>query len=151
MKILHVLYSGMGGHGNVFFSMVTADTTQVFEYEALFNGIEDVRTEYTERCKAQNIKWSFVKKRSGLDMGFYKNLVVSVKRSDADIIFLHGSTHVLWARLGIMLGQKKRRLIVRETQANHLKTKQDWLWLMFAMVLANKLVILSEAYRHEIQ
>ena len=36
MKILHVLYSGLGGHGNIFFSMVNADTSNEFEYEALF-------------------------------------------------------------------------------------------------------------------
>ncbi len=151
MKVLHVLYSGLGGHGNVFFSMVNADTNQVFEYEALFNGIEDVRTEYTEKCKTQGINWSFVKKQPGLDTDFYKNLVASIKRSDADIIFLHGSTQVLWARLGITLGKKKHRLIVRETQANGLKTKQDWVWLTAAMLLSDKIVFLTAAYQQEIR
>ena len=151
MKILHVLYSGLGGHGNVFFSMVNADTTSVFEYEALFNGVEELRTEYIERCKAHGIKWNFVKKKQGLDTEFYKNLVASIKKSDADIIFLHGSTQVLWARLGISLGQKKRRLVVRETQSNGLKTKQDWIWLTAALFLSNKIVFLTAAYQQEIR
>ena len=45
MKILHVLYSGLGGHGNVFFSMVDADEKHEFIFEALFNGVEDVKAE----------------------------------------------------------------------------------------------------------
>ena len=50
MKILHVLYSGLGGHGNVFFSMADADEANGYEFEALFNGIEEVKAEYIERC-----------------------------------------------------------------------------------------------------
>ena len=45
MKVLHVLYAGLGGHGNVFFSMVKADVNKEMECEALFFGIEDVRDE----------------------------------------------------------------------------------------------------------
>lgn len=141
----------MGGHGNVFFSMVNADTTGTFEYEALFNGIEDIRTEYIERCSRQGIPWNFVKKKPGLDIGFYRNLVAAIKKSDADIIFLHGSTQVLWAKLAMVSGKHKRLLIVRETQANLLKTTQDWVWLKAAMLLADKIVFLSEAYKQEIK
>ncbi|MBK8495624.1 MAG: hypothetical protein IPL50_11770 [Chitinophagaceae bacterium] len=51
MKILHVLYSGLGGHGNIFFSMVSANASHEFEYEALFYGIEDVRPDFIEQCE----------------------------------------------------------------------------------------------------
>ena len=151
MKILHVLYSGMGGHGNVFFSMVKADTSGSFQYEALFNGIEDIRSEYIEKCSRLGITWNFVKKKPGLDIGFYKNLIAAIKKSDAEIIFLHGSTQVLWAKLAIVLGKQKRLLIVRETQANLLKTKQDWVWLKTAMLFAGKIIFLSENYKQEIK
>lgn len=151
MKILHLLYSGLGGHGNVFFSMVNADSTAEFEYEALFNGVEDLRTEYKERCELLKIKWNFVKKKSGLDIMFYKNLIYSIRKSDAEIIFLHGSTQVLWAKLAIIFSKKRCRLFVRETQANHLKVKQDWFWLIVTLLLANKIIFLSEAYKLEIK
>ncbi|MEP7236266.1 MAG: glycosyltransferase family 4 protein [Ferruginibacter sp.] len=151
MKILHLLYSGLGGHGNVFFSMVNADSAAEFEYEAIFNGVEDIRAEYVERCELQKIKWSFVKKKSGLDIEFYKNLVLAIKKSDADIIFLHGSTQILWAKLAIIFSKKRRSLLVRETHANQLKVKQDWLWLIMTMLLANKIIFLSEAYKLEIK
>lgn len=151
MKILHLLYSGLGGHGNVFFSMVRADKEHAFEHEALFNGIEEVREEYRQRCGEQNINWGFVKKKPGLDLGFYYRLVKSVRRAKPGILFLHGSTQVLWAKMAVLFSRQRCRIIVRETQANHLKTKQDWLWLTVALVLADKTVFLSEAYRDEIK
>ena len=56
MKVLHILYSGLGGHGNVFFSLTDADIQNRFTFEALFNGIENMREEYVERCnKKKNI------------------------------------------------------------------------------------------------
>jgi L-malate glycosyltransferase len=151
MKVLHLLYSGLGGHGNVFFSMVEADKAHIFITEALFNGIEEVRDEYTNRCEADNISWKFVKKKSGLDLSFYKQLIKAIKASKADIVFLHGSTQVIWARMAVLFSKKRSCIIVRETQANHLKTKQDWLWLSVAMLLSRKIVFLSEAYRSEIK
>ena len=71
MKVLHVLYSGLGGHGNIFFAMVSADAQHEFEFEALFYGIEEVRHEFIEACTQQNITWYFAKKNIKLDVKYY--------------------------------------------------------------------------------
>ena len=73
IKVLHILYSGLGGHGNVFFSLISAEKKNEFEYEALFNGIEEVRAEYIERCSSHGIAWNFVKKNRDWILGFTKN------------------------------------------------------------------------------
>ena len=151
MKILHVLYSGLGGHGNVFFSMLSADANHEFEYEVLFNGIEEVRTEYINTCNESGIKWSFVKKKKGLDLQYYKSLVKFIKTSNADILFLHSSTYILPAKHAQLISSKKKKIIVRETQANNLKNKREWGWLFLAFLLANKIVFLSIEYRDEIE
>ena len=36
MKILHIAFSGLGGHGNVFFSMVDADTEKKINTKLYF-------------------------------------------------------------------------------------------------------------------
>ena len=151
MKILHVLYSGLGGHGNVFFSMVGADSNKEFEHEALFNGVEDLREEYIERCAGNAIAWNFVKKKRGFDPGFYKKLVTAIRRSGPEIIFLHGSTAILPAKMATWFIRKKQKIITRETQANELKTSRDWLTLKAAMLLSTKTIFLSEAYDEEIR
>ena len=150
MKILHVLYSGLGGHGNVFFSFVKADREHEFCYEALFNGIEDVKTEYIINCRENNIPWNFIIKKPGFDLHYYRGLIKVIKNSDADVVFLHSSTYILPAWLSNLFSFKKKKIIVRETQANHLKVKMEWVWLFVAMLMSTRIVFLSEAYRREI-
>ncbi len=151
MKVLHVLYSGLGGHSNVFFSIVDADEQNTFEYEALFNGVEDVREDYTIACNRKNIPWKFIKKKEGKHIAYFLELVRAIRQSKADIIFLHGSIHAPAARLARMLMKGKQKIIVRETQANHLKSKRQWLGLKLAMRLADKVVFLSSEYDAEVK
>ena len=150
MKILHVLYSGLGGHGNVFFSMVNADTSGEFIFEALFNGIEDVKPDYIAKCIDKNIAWSFVKKKPGLDIRYYFKLYRQIKKSSPEIIFLHGGAAAIPAWFAKLFTRKIKKIIVRETQANHLKTKIDWFYLATSMLLADEMVFLSEEYKKEV-
>ena len=149
MKILHILYSGLGGHGNVFFSIIRADKEKTFQYEALFNGIEEVKHEYIDSCKGFGIPWNFVSKSPGFDPGYYFKLLKYIRKSDAEIVFIHSSSYIMPALLGSVFSKKRKRIIVRETQANHLKAKMEWFWLGVAMLTANRIVFLTDEYRLE--
>lgn len=151
MKILHVLYSGLGGHGNVFFSLADADTKNEFEYEALFYGIENVRTEYLQQCAKRDIIAHFAKKKYTIDLPFYLEIFKHIQRSKADIIFLHGSAYIIPAAISKFLSKKKCRIIVRETQANHLKANIQWVSLFFSMILATKIVCLSDEFKQQLE
>lgn len=151
MKILHILYSGLGGHGNVFFSFVNADTAHELKFEAIFNGKEVIRNDYIKYCEKNNIQWKYVKKSYRIDTGYYIKIISLIKHSNADIIFLHSSSYILPAVIGKLLSKEKKRIIVRETQANNLKTFFEWFWLSLSMMFANQIVFLSEQYKLEIQ
>ena len=151
MKVLHILYSGLGGHGNVFFSLTDADTKNLFRTEALFNGVENMREDYIIRCKEKNINFNYVKKIPGFDANYYKQIARIVKISNPDIIFLHSSSYILPIALAKVFYKIKGKIIVRETQANKLKTKKEWLWLSIALLLADKCVFLSDNYKQEIK
>jgi glycosyltransferase involved in cell wall biosynthesis len=47
--------------------------------------------------------------------------------------------------------KKKYKIIVRETQANHLKTTLQWLTLSVAMQMANKIVCLTTEFNEQIK
>ncbi len=151
MKVLHLLYSGLGGHSNVFFSMLKADTNNEFEYEALFNGVEPVRIENAERCSKLGVKWFYVPKKPGRHLSFIWQLAKIIRKSKPGIVFLHASVNVPAAMLAKLLSFSSFKIIVRETQANHLKTRTEWLSLKIALLLANKVVFLSDAYNSEIK
>ncbi len=149
MKILHILYSGLGGHGNVFFSLVDADKNKEFEYEAIFFGIENARQEYIEKAQSRGIPWHAVKKKPGVDLVSYKKIIGIIKRSNAAIIFLHAGAYIIPAKIATLFTGKK--IIVRETEPNHLKTKFDWLGLKLSLIAAYKVVFLSVEYSDEIK
>ncbi|MBK6382062.1 MAG: hypothetical protein IPF69_01110 [Chitinophagaceae bacterium] len=52
MKVMQVLYSGLGGHGSVVTSMINADKEKKWEHCLLFYGIEELLTAYTDFCKS---------------------------------------------------------------------------------------------------
>lgn len=151
MKVLHILYSGLGGHGNVFFSMVDADTAHDFEYAAIFFGIEDIREGYIKKAEERNVPWYFVKKKPGTDLASYRQITAIIKEQNPDIIFLHSSAYIFPARRAAKASSKKIKIVVRETQPNHLKTKQEWVGLSTALLTATKVVFLSTEYRDAIK
>lgn len=151
MKVLHVLYSGLGGHGNVFFSMVDADEKHEVEFAAVFFGVEDVRNEYVKKAEACNLPWFYVKKKTGIDLESYKKITNIILEQAPDIIFLHSSAYIFPARKAVKQSAKKMKIVVRETQANHLKTKQEWLGLCAALLKADHVVFLSKEYRDAVR
>ncbi|MFM6924367.1 MAG: glycosyltransferase family 4 protein [Ferruginibacter sp.] len=151
MKILHIAYSGLGGHGNVFFSMVDADTAKQNQYEVIFFGTDEVREGYAEMAKQRSIPWFYVKKKPGLDLGAYSMIGKIIRDRQPDIIFLHSSSYIFPVKKATLFISKKIRVIVRETQANHLKTKLNWLGLGVSLITASKVVFLSTEYRDVIK
>ena len=151
MKILHILYSGLGGHGNVFFSMVAADKKSDFKYEALLFGIEDAREQYLQKATENKIPYYTVKKRPGLDIGSYKKIADVIKQSKPDILFLHNSVYILPAKYAAVFSKKKIKIIIRETQPNHLKTLKEWVSLSFCFLAATKIVFLSTQYKETVK
>lgn len=147
MKSLHILYSGLGGHGNVFVSMVEADVDHQYQYEALFFGIEDIRPEYIKMAEEKGIPWHFVKKKPGLDLFSYRKIAKIIKQSAPEILFLHGGCYFFPAWYAALVAPHKIKIVVRETVPNHLKTMVDWVGLAFALVFAKKTVFLNVEYR----
>lgn len=143
LKVVHVLYSGLGGHGSVFFSLVRADKDRSVQTSAVFCGIEEVNPDYVALCKQLEVPYESIRKKPGLDLGTYSKLYKVLKKTKPDIIVLHGSAFIPVAAL-YRFFWKKIRVIVRETQAHHLKTGREWYWLKLSVKLANRMIFLTE-------
>lgn len=131
--------------------MLQADASGEFEYEAVFNGVEELRPDNIRQCETAGIRWHYVHKAAGKHIGFIWRLILQIKKSRPDIIFLHGSANIPAAFLAAVITRKKQQIIVRETQANHLKSKAEWLGLQLSLWLADRVVFLSEEYKNEIE
>lgn len=151
MKVLHIAFSGLGGHGNVFFSMTDADTAKQNTYEVIFFGTEVVRAGYIEKANQRNIPWFYVKKKPGFDFSAYSQIRKIIKERKPDIVFLHSSSYIYPVKKATLFSSQKVKIIVRETQPNHLKTKLNWLGLCFSLLAATTVVFLSVEYRDYIK
>jgi N-acetylneuraminic acid mutarotase len=70
-RIVHVLYSGLGGHGSVFFSLAKSDTAKEFSTGAVFCGIEKVREDYVKQCTELHIPFRAVQKNQRAETGYH--------------------------------------------------------------------------------
>ncbi|HEV7781557.1 MAG TPA: glycosyltransferase family 4 protein [Chitinophagaceae bacterium] len=143
--IQHYLYSGLGGHGSVFFSLVGADNEPAFEYRAFFCGIEELREEYRNNCLRLNIPFTYLKKKRGLHLGAYFTVFRAFRKNRPDVIFLHGVGYSIIPALWYKITRPRTRLLVRDTQAHHLKSKMEWFWMFWCLLIAKRLVVLTEA------
>lgn len=141
-KVLHILYSGLGGHGSVFFSLVKADKRHQFSAEAVFCGVETVRADYITQCGQLQIPYTAIKKKPGFDPLVYIRLYKALRKARPSVLFLHGASFIIPAA-AYKFFNRSVKLIIRDTQAHHLKTKRDWLLLKKAIGVADHLVFLT--------
>jgi glycosyltransferase involved in cell wall biosynthesis len=142
-KIVHVLYSGLGGHGSVFFSLVKADKNKMFNTGAIFCGIEKIRNDYVYQCKQLGVPYQSIRKIRRFDPFIFLKLFKAFRKARPDVLFLHGATFIL----PVLLYKKfhrKLKIIVRDTQAHHLKTKREKYWLKLAARHCDNLVFLTK-------
>ena len=120
MKILHIIYSGLGGHGAVLFAMLEKEMLNNFDHEVLFLGIEEPKKEYIKKCKNFNIPFSYLQKGNS-NIKFIKDCIHSIKLADANCIFTHSLAAVPSMILASLFNFSRTKNFLRDTQAHHLK------------------------------
>lgn len=146
--IVHALYAGLGGHGNVFRNLCAADVQEKYNYSTLFYGIEPLRAEYRHWVQNHKIPFEYIPKKKGIDMPFFTKIFKTLCDLKPDVIFLHGSYLILPA---IACARKTgARILVRETQSNQLKTRTEKIFLRLALKRADAVVFLTHEFRDEV-
>ena len=143
-RIVHVIYSGLGGHGAMLFSLLGAGLFSSSSHHVVMAGEEPPLKNYTNQLDLMGLSWSYVKKRPGLDLDFYRRLSADFVKYKPDILFLNGLA-ALPAVFGFYLrvGRRRPLVLLRESQAGHLKTKQDWILLVLSHFIVDHIVHLT--------
>ena len=55
MKILQIVYSGLGGNSSVAFSIVEGQSKGKYKNHFIFTGIEKIKKNYINKCKTLKI------------------------------------------------------------------------------------------------
>ena len=86
-RIVHVIYSGLGGHGAMLFSLIGAGLFSSSSHHVVMAGVEPPLKNYTNQLELMGLSWSYVKKRPGLDLNFYRRLSADFVKYKPDILF----------------------------------------------------------------
>jgi len=147
MKISQVLYSGMGGHGSVAFSISEGDSNNLDRHSFIFYGVEPVFKDYSQKCKRSSFEFDYVKKtRFRFN---YLELFQVLKKQRPTHIILHSTQLIVPV---IIYSIINRAVCVSvEHQNNSLKRIQDKLSSILCILLASKVICLTEQYLEELK
>lgn len=131
------------------FSLIEADFQRQYNHVIIFYGIEPVPESSVSKCRELSITYFFVEKKPGLDISSQKRVIQILQDVGPDVILLHSVNLII----PVYFYQLKQhiRVIAVEHQSNHLKTKKDWIWSVLIMLLAKKVVYLTEVYSDQME
>lgn len=150
MKVVQILYSGLGGHGSVAFSLQAAAkrawTGAATDWTGgmIFLGIEPLLPEYARLCAERSIPPTYVRARRGSPWRSWRGVFGALYGMRPDVIILHSVKTILPAWLFARL--RGIPLIAVEHQPNSLKTRSEWVASRLLMRLADAVVVLTPDY-----
>jgi glycosyltransferase involved in cell wall biosynthesis len=140
-----VIYSGLGGHAAVLFSLLDGGYMSCSKHHIVLAGTEPPLANYIERLEKLGIHWSYVGKSAGSGhFKFYISLYKEFVSQKPDLILLNGLSSI-----PAILLLKCRRIfkrpivLLRETEPVQLKSKFEWTLLALAHILVDQVVHLS--------
>jgi glycosyltransferase involved in cell wall biosynthesis len=148
MRITQVLYSGLGGHGSVVFSIIDGDTQKSTQHSLLFYGIEPIKEEYRQRCEQDKIPYEGI--LYGVRPFFidWLRALIIILRQQPELVLLHSISLSVIAPVLRLFGIK---VIAIDHTPNSTKRPTEWTALKLALRLCNKVVYLTESHAEEVR
>ncbi|MEZ4779876.1 MAG: glycosyltransferase family 4 protein [Flavobacteriaceae bacterium] len=149
MKILQILYPGIGGHTSVAFSLIEGDIDATYNHLLLGYGIENPSKGLIQKCATDEIPLYSVKKKAGLDFASWKQVHRYLTEIQPNVILMHSTSLILpvwWYALTHPVS-----FISIEHQSNYAKSKSDWVYTLLIQQFSPKIVYLSKTYSEEIK
>ena len=150
MKLCQVLYSGLGGHANVAFSLADeAGSRSDRPHAMVFVGVEPVLSDYVRRCNDLGAEHLHVRTRQGMALAAWPSVFRALSRQRPEAIVLHSVKLIIPCALYARL--HRIPLVAVEHQANDLKGRHEWWVSRLLMRHADAVVVLTPTYRAALQ
>lgn len=140
-RVVHVIYSGLGGHGAVMFGMLEAGFFKDADHVVVLTGVEPPLQDYTDRLDKLGMAWRYVPKNPGKDyVKYYRALRHEIFSASADLVFVHG----LAAVPAVVRNTSDAVVLLRETENPEAKPLKDWASLGLAHCSVDTIVHLTQ-------
>ena len=148
MRVVQVLYSGLGGHANVALSLAQGDHARKHQHALVFYGIEPLEPSYADACDRLGVRRAFVHKRRGLDVASWIEIAKTLEHLAPDVVILHSVNLVapvtLWSRL------RGVPIVAVDHTPNEVKRPKDWAFSVGVLLASDEVVYLTQTYRDEV-
>ncbi len=148
MKVNQIIYSGMGGHCSVAFSLLEGDVKNIWNKSIIFYGVEEIIPEYIDKCKKYNINYYIVKINSGNHILKWFEIYKYLKKINPDKIILHTNCIIPVFLYSFFF---KKKFIYVEHLATKLKQPKDWIISYLSNLFSYKIVVLHKNYLNELK
>jgi len=149
LKVVQIIYSGLGGHGSVAFSLISADKTGSWCPILGFFGVEPPTESYVHFCREKAIPFAYFGVSGGKSWKGWPRIFRWLRASNPDAVILHSVTALLPCLIFARL--RRARLVVVEHQDNALKNRSEWLFSRLSMLFADRVVVLTSGYDQELK
>jgi glycosyltransferase involved in cell wall biosynthesis len=149
MKIAQITYPGFGGLGSVVFSLIDAPGERPVDWEAGFIGDLPLDPALAARCEALNIPNACFRTSPGKPYAAWRKLSQWLTARRPDAVICHSINAILACK---WYGLRYRvPVIAVEHTPNQVKTRSERAASLVSMLVADKVVVLTEDYRRELR
>ena len=145
VNVTQVLYSGLGGHASVAFSLLGGDRSEKWASSLLFIGIEPLVAAYAQQSEKFNIPFESIRTKPGKPWRAWASTYASLRRLVPDVVILHSiSSLPPVAFYCLMHGV---RVIAVEHTPIALKSRAERIASALAHILVKRVIVLTDEYR----
>lgn len=144
MKYINIHYTGFGGLAGVVNGLVTAPGAEAYEWVMGYYGVAPLDASHTAFCEEHGFRHATFRPEPRRPWSAWRELAHWLVTERPDAIICHSSTAVpacAWAA-----SRCKIPLIAVEHTANEVKSRSEWLGSRAGMLLADRVVVLTDVY-----
>ena len=146
--LVHIVYSGMGGTSDYVFNLIRGDVDKEYTHTIVFFGVENCPDSLFNSAREVTKNIEVIVKTGGYDADAYARLKAILRRQKPSAVTLHVNSLILPIHSRLPEGCK---LFFVEHQANHLKSRKEWLWSVLAQRRSDYVISLTEQYRQQLK
>ena len=144
MKVAQILYSGLGGHGSVVFSMLRGGAHAEWSNSLLFFGIEPVTPAYRAATAALDVRAHAIQVAPGYGWRAWPEVHSWLRAEQPDALIVHSSSTL--PPCALYAARHGVPLVFVEHTPTAVKTRADRAFSAMAMCVADGVVMLTQDY-----
>jgi Glycosyltransferase len=149
MRVCQITYSGFGGLGSVVFSLIEADIVDSNEWAIGFIGDLPLDYTYPPRCERNGVEFLSFRSVSGKPYRAWLELAGWLGKTKPDVVICHSINSIFACRW--YAWRHRATLITVEHTSNQVKSRMGWLFSRLCMLMADRVVVLTDEYRKELR